>query len=574
MNTILLPWTKHIDKLMDYTNRYWWVWFSLLALAEYLFFRTYALREIAPYYPFAFDQASYLPISYELYENILHKGLISGIQHSTILATGPLFPLQTVFFFFLTSASRLNAITINLIYYVLFQLAVFLTVRHLFKNIHMAIIALAVLLMIKTPFFMAGSLYDYRMDFLAFCLYGIFIACVLVSDIFTLRKWAIIAGLVAAWLILLRAITAVYLGTIYFLFFIILVYCFFKTLNLSEPSRHLIAKKRLFNLTVSGIIVLLLTFPALWLNRQGLYNYYVVNHVLGKERIIRAIISGTTTFYADIIYYPTFLFNHLNKSAGYSMLIVMVIFITFIFIQKKLWATKSFNPVNLHPRISLLFLILSLFVPLFFLTLDEQKSSVVASILVSPFFWLFVYSAGTLAVYNQLFTNYPRLFAIGAYALLITSLNFQVKCYTDYTDDAHINDLKTINRMSLAIGDYATSKKWPKILISFDHMSAETNSGVLKVLYYEYRGKLLTVNTTKLGNQIFSISKEDALKGLEKSNVAILTTGEYQIRSPFPFEASIKPIAPLLQHYAQTHFISLGDYSFMGQKVRVYVRDH
>ena len=71
------------------------IFFICLILVEYIFFQQYVQAKIIDYYPGLFDQASYLPNFYHMYENIRHYGWIAGFSQSQTLATGMLFPYQT-----------------------------------------------------------------------------------------------------------------------------------------------------------------------------------------------------------------------------------------------------------------------------------------------------------------------------------------------------------------------------------------------------------------------------------------------------------------------------------------------
>src|SRR3989338_2355096 len=175
---------------IDWLNRYWWLGFILLIIGEFILFRNFVYREMVPYIPMAFDQAGYLSVAYGLYEIAKSQGIWAAIVSAMTFPSGPLFMLQSLLFFLLTGASRFSALSINFIYFAALQWVTFLTVRYLFKKTDMAIMAVGILLATKVPFYVGGGISDFRMDFIAFCLYGIFIAAVLRSNIFLNTKWS------------------------------------------------------------------------------------------------------------------------------------------------------------------------------------------------------------------------------------------------------------------------------------------------------------------------------------------------------------------------------------------------
>src|SRR6202043_1491422 len=57
----------------------------------------------------------------------------------------------------------------------------------------------------------AGGLLDFRINFSAYCLYGIWVCSVIRSHLFLDRRWTIGSGLIAALLVLTRFLTISYL---------------------------------------------------------------------------------------------------------------------------------------------------------------------------------------------------------------------------------------------------------------------------------------------------------------------------------------------------------------------------
>ena len=60
-------------------------------------------------------------------------------------------------------------------------------------------------------FWQGGGLFDFRMDFLAYCLYGIWACAVIRSQLFLHRYWSLGSGLIGAFLVLNRFVTFTYL---------------------------------------------------------------------------------------------------------------------------------------------------------------------------------------------------------------------------------------------------------------------------------------------------------------------------------------------------------------------------
>ena len=271
---------------------------------------------------------------YLTYENIKQYGLISGLQQSPPLGNGILFPLQGALFFFIAGASRWSALLINFIYFVILQAVCITTIRSVSKNIYLLILFVGILLSINTPFLpMGGGMFDVRLDFIAFCLYGVFVCSAIRSDFFLKRGWVVLLASIASLTILLRSITLLYFTGIVGCFVLYLVYLSsrnFAQQNVRDPSttgstlkRSWIPDKRyafsemteggtfagltaqrLLNLVIFYAIIAVVTLPLIWLNRHMLYKYYVVGHVVGNEKYIRLAEFGLRNTFDEIIYYP------------------------------------------------------------------------------------------------------------------------------------------------------------------------------------------------------------------------------------------------------------------------------
>src|SRR3990167_6216585 len=197
--------------------------FYLLLLALFIFqfilFDRYVHADIVHFYPTNFDQQSYLMMIYPIYESVKHTGILHGFLNSPVLSSGVLFPIQTVLFFLITGASRYHALLINFIYFIALQLSVVMVCKKLTNCFSTPLIFLGLLLTLNAPFMIPGGIPDFRIDFIAFCLYGIVITSMLRSNVFFNIRWSLFSAALTILLILTRTITAVYIfGIVFFLF--------------------------------------------------------------------------------------------------------------------------------------------------------------------------------------------------------------------------------------------------------------------------------------------------------------------------------------------------------------------
>ena len=341
-------------------------------------------------------------------------------------------------------------------------------------------------------------------------------------------------------LILMRTLSVLYISGI-----VIFILGYF----LLHKDAH--QQARVKNLLLFSVIVLAVVFPVLWVNKTALYNYYVVGHITGNEKFIRAALTHTTDFWKSLFYYPGAL---LIRGIGKLTMLFILLMLGIAWMVQRRWRA-SFSPISFC-------LLLALFVPMVILTLDMQKSAVVSTVMVIPLLWLIVIALLKMQITQ---TRYWLPIITGATLLLATYT--QGMGYYPKLSTAQKTDLKNITAMHLAIGDYATSHHWPSITLSLDQIDDRVTSGTLTALYFEKRHRMLWVNNVPLGGAIFAISKSDAIKSLEKSNVAIFDVSHTKSNHGFPLNAAVDRMKPalvyyLLRHYSLLKIVKIGRHQF------------
>src|ERR1700738_4196875 len=155
----------------------------LIALfaVEAMIFYAHVARDIAPFYPSNFDQLSYYLATYDLISAFHARGLNVLVEEllQPNSATGTTFVLQGALLSLIGGENRTAILSINLVYILALQFVFFVVIRTRTGRTDLAWIGMALLLSLSTLFNGAGGIYDYRIDFSAFCLYGIW-TCLLV----------------------------------------------------------------------------------------------------------------------------------------------------------------------------------------------------------------------------------------------------------------------------------------------------------------------------------------------------------------------------------------------------------
>ena len=181
--------------------------------------------------------------------------------------------------------NRTSILGINLIYLLALQFVFFVVVRTRTGRTDLAWIGMAFLLSLSTLFNGAGGIYDYRIDFSAFCLYGIWTCLLVWSGSFLRTSRALVVVAIGILLVYSRFFTIIYVGGVLGTLLAINTYRIWRN---PSPYRTAVAARRIRNILLSGTIIAVICGARLFLSRAAIYDYYVVGHVLGEEKFIRA----------------------------------------------------------------------------------------------------------------------------------------------------------------------------------------------------------------------------------------------------------------------------------------------
>jgi hypothetical protein len=478
--------------------------------------------------------------------------------------------------FFLFGANRFSALLPNFIYFIILQAITLYTIRHFSKKTYLSLFVLGVMLAALSPTSLIGGMYDFRMDFIAFCLMGIWVACVIRSQLFLDRRWSYVVGFCAILMILNRAITLTYLIGI---MSIMSVYLF----AASKIKKDSLARSRYHSRFIHSALVLAciigLSLSYVYLNWSELYHYYVVGHVINNEKYIRVVEAGIESNFRMWIFYPYTLLGHQIGPYACVMIIAWLSTLLFPYLRLSHHQRVPIRHTSISHKIDdwwidgSLFLCLCAAIPLVILTLDISKSGVVGAIAIMPSLWLVIWL--TLLLDNhtpsRLQLRFLQCITVLTLALGITN---QFKKFPTYERPSNQQDLMTITKMHQDIADYAAKQGWDTIILSSDRIRDYLQPTTIPVLYYEYYGKLISSRSTAVGTGIFSASQPAMLNAMKTSNAVIFNvSNNYPEESPYPADLSIAKFKPTLINIAKTEFKALGDYSIQNTTYRVYVKE-
>lgn len=548
-----------------------------LLLAEYLFFYTYASREIVWAYANNHDQAEYLLKTYTLWAAAAGGDLAAWVDHfREPLSTGLLFPFQGAVMCLLFGACRISCLSLNFIYFALLQTAVFFWTRSTAGNVWAGFVGVGLLLTQQTAFFWAGGLFDFRIDFAAYCLYGIWALAVMRSRIFEDRKWTLIAAIICAWLIATRFIVAAYAVGVMGVLVLYLLGGLFRYRR--TPSRRTSTRNRLVNVGLFGLTVGALAGPAFYVARKQILSYYGGLHATGSERFIRAAEVGIKGFADHITYYPASVrYDHLGSV--FLLLAASLTLGTLLLAGLRRRGGLLGADVSTTVLTAMVFLGSCIIVPFIILTIDISKSPVVGGIVGVPCALAIV--AAIVFVGRVAFSS-AGAFDLSSFSWAAMALVTMLAGGCHYVN--HLihhgplyyrqQEIAQLTRIYDSIGKYTETVGWKNPALSMNTVADVINGRVVAVSYFERTGKLLQFRR-QFGDKIFAVSRDEAIENLPKTDILVMQdlSKESFVGHPFPFYASILGLNDEIGRWADEHLVLLIETpSVYGAGFRVYVR--
>jgi hypothetical protein len=529
----------------------------LLFILEALLFRAVYNREVAWYPPANFDQTTYLVSAYGLQEDVLAHGLdkLWKAIWSPGHPTGVALPIEGALSGLIIGGARFPELCVNFVCFLALQAIAFYAARALWDHRFYGYMLVGLILCQATAWWWAGGLFDFRIDFVAYGLYGIWTCSVLRSKLFLEPGWAIASGLIGACLVLHRFLTAVYLvGALAGFAIVCFVSRSFVQGDLSLSNR---VRQRFKNLGLSCVALTVLAGPILLLNSKSIWNYYVVGHVLNEEKHIRASEVGIHELTGHLLFYPrSIIVDHLGPVFLWGLAIALAGGLA-AHVSVGTGSGRSGVELEFHHTrresflLPVAFLLGAIVCPFLALTADISKSPVVGGIVGVPIALLVVTLVSAVVPKQNGFASSLLagsailIFALGAY----NQLSRSARHWPEFSDRAHLSQMAEFDQW---LANYASEYRWKSPAISLDVISSALNAGAITAMAFEKTGQFVEFRGL-LGSSIFGPSREEALGLLAKSDFVILTSP----RQPgiFPFTQLIETYWTDLNAWAEKHLV-------------------
>jgi hypothetical protein len=536
---------------------------AVLLCGEFLLFRGFVSREIAPEPPRYHDQSVYLREAYRISRQASEEGLGNAVRAAAGRSgpTGLLFPIEGALLCVIAGPSRLSALTVNILFFSLFQIALFTALLWTCRRLSVAAFGLGLLLLSRSPFFFAGGLTDFRIDLAASCLYGIFLAASLRSDFFESRDWSVVSGLAAGFCILNRYLTIAYFAGLAATFLLGLF-----VLSRTRDGRARWSRSRTVSLLLATGAALLLCGPVLWKSRLAIWSYYFVGH-FGGDGVVRARAVGIQR---GLFYYPrSILSTHPGPAA------ILAIAIAAALLLRVYRGTRSVA-VDMEDRglfrEGLLFFAAAFAVPFALLARDPDKSPVVGSILVPPLLflslWLLASWSGFLPG-QKARAGADRFWRVTGPALLAAGVCVFASRLT-WASPAPDPQRREVVRLHGVAADFARREGWETALVSSDRLDDSFDANTLSIFSFERDGVLREFEPG-VPSGIHAMDPAATFEIIQRSRFVLLTESETR-SGGLPFDLAMRPLAGSLASLCGEKFVPLGTFRLPGRTAVLWAR--
>jgi hypothetical protein len=537
---------------------------------QFLLFRQFCLREIIPVFPRAYDQTGYLGISYDIFEAIREGGLRAGLTsvRQSNAPQGILLQVEGALAQFVEGPGRLAALQVNFAHLVLFEIALFAIACWIGRPV-VGLALCGLLISAGTIYPTTGGMPDFRLDFAALCLFGAVICLAIRSAFFRHAGWTLLFALAVGVLILTRSIYLVHLAPGLGLLFLALL--------LGRKRRPDLARARLVNMTMAGVVIALISLPSLLLRWDVIRAYYASGHFASGEGPLRAREVGITSTLEALTFYLRSVFK---AHAGGPFLILAALLVVALLIRARASraqaetrssATPSPDLLPADLRLGLAWLGITAMTVYAVLTVDVSKSPVVGDVFIGIF-------VPSLLLLSALVGDPPRAFWRMAVCVLVFLLGHGV-FVSHMVRRAEIApegaDMREYGRIMDTIGRVSRDYGLVHPMVSFDALTEFTHVSVVKAMAYERLGLPLTPAAGLGGIEIGlrSIAPAAADDLLTRSDFALLGND----RDPnepelYPINATLRRLSPHLYERASREMIRVDEGTFFGRRLTLFVK--
>lgn len=526
-----------------------WKWFWIINfMMQFLLFRSYCFREIIPYIPENMDQVGYIGVSYHIYDMFLAGEYVKSFIYA--LNSGPYSGMLFIgaINLFVFGFSRFSLLLPNFIAFFLCQFIVSKILLRITNSRYVALIYYGIILLLQVSFAAVGGMFDYRWDFLAFCIYTIWVSYLL-EFLYGNEKRAFYCSAIAGGILLyIRLNTILYLGIILLIVFFIKLFM----LPIGRKSFLLSWCKYSGILLLSGGWYLLINF-------KNFLNYYFSALFTSSSREAWQMHMDLKS---NILFYPNILRTSLIGEGACAIIVILcIIAITHIcFCKKQFFQGK---------KLMFFTLLVTWLVPYSILTIMDNKNSAASMVLISGLILCPVLLLGELNKSKKI------IFPLACTIAIMGMVTFSLRMMSSYPH--HLKeDAEGCLAANDVIAGYMKIHEMESAEIIFDRLHTNFFHNTIEVYSRETMERNITIDyaipSMKTDYVMSTFGVEEIEYGLENTDFLVINAWQYADTSNFSADQILERNSELLKDYAIVNMDLIGEASFEGCKLKIYAR--
>ncbi len=535
-----------------------WHWPALagLLLAEFLILHQIISRQHAWVYPRWNDQIQYLTEAYTGYIHLQTHGFFAGLWQTLVnpSAQGTLHDFFAVLVFSLAGPSRSAALSVNLLYFLAWQAALFCAVIKRTGSRPLAIAAVGLLLSFHSPWSgSVGSIVDFRLDWGACSAFGLALALALCTEGFRSLRWSLAFGTAVGFALVTRFLTGAYFAPI---FAALVVWC------LVGAQRW----RRTGNLLLAALTACALAAPFFWLNRDWVYNYYLIGHFTGPESAIRSLNMGVMRSLDWMLH--TWWMWHIGAGCA-GLVLGVTVWLGFRALSNRPPSpapAEAAGPVHATAGWSVLGAIFFL-APAIVLTLHSQKSELVLSILLPGAATLVLGLWWSLAVRPPAGSISPPL---GWGVLAIGSLLAAGELGRPDRTPGFDASARKVNELADYLFTVQQSARMVDPRIGVDQITDSFDAQIMRVICYERHHVWVTFMMT-LPTGIMEEKPEVLMERLAQSDFMFLTD-QMSGEGHWPYDKQMRRLHPQFKAWCEQNLRPVESFTIFDRQMMLYQR--
>ena len=499
--------------------------------------------------------------------------------------------LQAAVIQLLLGPGRLSVLSLNLIYYVLAQVATFWFFSRVAKSYLAGLVSVLLFMALQSPFRggLAVNMRDFHHDLVLYFLLVVAFYLIAWSGVFKRRVASVLVGAFAAYVVSIRLVSASLFGAACGAFFLVLLVRYF----LGARQRRVDIVERIWNFLIStGVFVALSAVPVL-IARKALYAHYLryIFEPEFREARVGLYAMGPGSKLAESYALAKVIFVGDFGVLFMASLAALVLWAACQLILRRrcVDARQQTGPPAQDPpsegawhadplvrRLFAEFLLCAIMTSYLMhvaypITSDHMTRATTAPVFILCLLYLLPWLNRTLLGPGRAAKlRTGGVLAVALAGALITQCRFYLRPGR-YHDRK--KDFVEIARMFEDVGHIADSLKTESVAVSVDFVEAFALGSLLNysVYRYEHHGLLREVSP-KLGFPIDEpVNADKAMELLSASDVVILARDDNPA-DQWPLTKSVRPMRKFLRTLVEGQFLYHGSYQIRGMTKDLYRR--